>query len=227
MDEAVLELKRRREIYECISENSGSHMRDISRKTNVPFTTLQYHLNYLEKRGLILLREDGKYNRYYKSYDISEKEKKIINCFRKRTTLYIMLWFFIAIQCSQKDLSRFLEKHPTTIGFHLRTMLRAGIIEQVSNENGVIIKNTLPSTIKRPQVSSEKIYVLTDPWMMYDLLLKHRENLEEKELVSGIIDYVEFQISDGIPKQIQNRDDTLHSVVNTFCWFFFPPSFCS
>jgi len=227
MDNKILELKRRREIYEFISQNSGLHMRDISRKMNVPFTSLKYHLNYLEKKGLIISREDGKYNRYFISREISEKEKKILNCFRKKTMLYIILWFFIAIQCSQKDLSRFLEKHPTTIGFHLRNMIHAGIIEQVQIDNGVIYKNTLPNIIKRPQVSSEKIYVLTDPWMIYDLLIKHRENLADKEIVNGIIDYIEFHISDGIPKQIQNREETIDSVVKVFRGLFFPPSFCS
>jgi DNA-binding transcriptional ArsR family regulator len=227
MDSDFLELKRRREIYEFISHNSGSHMRDISRKMNVPFTTLKYHLTYLEKKGLIISREDGKYNRYFISQEISEKEKKILNCFRKKTTLYIILWFFIAIQCSQKDLSRYLEKHPTTISFHLRNMIHTGIIEQIPINNGFIYKNSLPQTIKRQQISSEKIYVLVDPWMIYDLLIKHEENLPEKDIVKGIIEYVEFHISDGIPKQIQNRDETINSVIKAFRGIFFPPSFCS
>jgi len=227
MENTILEFKRRREIYEFISQNSGLHMRDISRKLNVPFTSLKYHLNYLEKKGFIISRDDGKYSRYFISLEVGEKEKRILNCLRKRTTLHIILWFFIAVQCSQKDISRFLEKHPTTISFHLRKMIQAGIIEQVSIDKGVIYNDTPPITINRPQVSSEKIYVLQDPWMIYDLLIKNKENLGDKEVVTGIIEYVEFIISEGIPKQIQNREDTKESIVNTFYGFFFPPSFCS
>ena len=227
MENTILEFKRRREIYEFISQNSGLHMRDISRKLNVPFTSLKYHLNNLEKKGFIISRDDGKYSRYFISLEIGEKEKRILNCLRKRTTLHIILWFFIAVQCSQKDISRFLEKHPTTISFHLRKMIQAGIIEQVSIDKGVIHNEIPPITINRPQVSSEKIYVLQDPWMIYDLLIKNKENLGDKEVVTGIIEYVEFIISEGIPKQIQNREDTKESIVNTFYGFFFPPSFCS
>ena len=106
-------------------------------------------------------------------------------------------------------------------------MKQAGIIKEVPIQNGVITKEALPSIIKRPKVSSEKIYVLKDHWMIYDLLVKHKENLQDKKIVAGIIDYVEFYISDGIPKQIQSRDDTLDSVTKVFCEFFFPPSFCS
>lgn len=227
MDNTILELKRRREIYEFISKNSGLHMRDISRKMNIPFTTLQYHLNYLEKKELIISKDDGKYIRYFISFEIGEKEKRILNSLRKTTVLHIILWFFIAQQCSQKDFSRFLEKHPATIGFHLRNMLHAGIIKQVSINNGIIYKDTLPNIIERPQVSSEKIYVLQDPWMIYNMLLKHKDDLSDKEIVAGIIEYIEMHISDGIPKQIQNREETIDSVVKTFFKLFFPPSFCS
>ena len=76
MDPDILELKKRREIYEFISNNSGLHMRDISRKMNIPFTTMQYHLNYLEKKELIISKNDGKYTRYFISFEIGEKEKK-------------------------------------------------------------------------------------------------------------------------------------------------------
>ena len=227
MEDTILELRKRREIYEYISKNSGLHMRDISRKMNIPFTTLQYHLNYLEKREYIISKDDGKYIRYFISLEIGEKEKRILNCLRKKTSLHIILWFFIAQQCSQKDLSRFLEKHPTTIGFYLRNMVNAGIIKHVSIENGVIYKDTLPNVIERSQISSEKIYVLQDSWMIYDLLIKHKENLSDKEIVDGIIEYVEMHISEGIPKKIQNREETIESVIKTFFGLFFPPSFCS
>lgn len=227
MDETTLELKRRRELYEFIAHNSGLHMRDISRQMNIPLTSLKYHLIYLEKKELIISKEDGKYNRYFISQDVSEQEKKILNCFRKKATLDIILWLFVTIQCSQRDLSKFLEKHPATISFHLRNMLHAGILEQVPIKEGIVSKNSPPHTIQRPLVTSEKIYVLANPWMIYDILIKHKDNLPEKEIVNGIIEYVEFHITNGIPKQVQNRQDTIASLINFIQSYFFPLSFCS
>ena len=158
----------------------------------IPFTSLKYHLLTLEKHGLIISRKDGKYNRYFTTLEVSEEEKKILNCFRKRTTLHIILWFFIGVQCTQKDLSRFLEKHPATIGFHLRNMIRAGIVENKPIANGIIYKEHPPHIIKRNQVSSEKIFVLKDPWRIYDLLIKHKKNLNDKKMVEFLIEHVEF-----------------------------------
>jgi len=227
MKKEILDLKRRREIYEFISQNPGLHMREISRKLNIAFSSLEYHLKYLKKRGFVLSKADSKYNRYFISLEISETEKKILNFLRNKTTLHIILWFIIAVQCTQKDLGRDLSKHPATIAFHLKKMEKADIIENISIKNGVIYKDTLPQIIKRSQVSSEKIYVLKDQWLIYDLLVKHKDSLENKQIVKGIIEYVEFYISDGIPKQVQNRSDTMDSIVNTFNSFFFPPPFCS
>jgi len=227
MDEKPLNLKRRRDVYEFIAHNSGLHMRDISRQMNIPLTSLKYHLTHLEKKGFIISKEDGKFNRYFISHDMSDQEKKILNCFRKKAMLHIILWLFVTIQCSQKDLSRYLDKHPATIGFHLRKMLHAGIVEQIPIENGVVLKNSLPSNIQRPSVSSEKIYVLVDPWMVYDILIKHKDELPEKEIVNGIVDYIEFHISNGIPKGVQNRQDTIASLIGAIQKYFFPPSFCS
>ena len=106
-------------------------------------------------------------------------------------------------------------------------MRRAGVITQVPITEGIIQKETLPSTIKRPKVSSEKIYVLTDPWMIYNLLIKYKEQIDDPTVVCGLIEFVEFFISDGIPKQVQNREDTIKALVNACMGFFFPPSFCS
>jgi len=222
----ILELEIRDKIYNFLQDYPGLHVREISRKLDIPFSTLKYHLNYLEKNELIISEVDDKYNRYFISQTIGNKEKKILNFLRKRATLHIVIWFIIAVQCSQKDMGRFLGKHPATISFHLRKMKNAGIIEEVTISNGVISKEELPRTIERPKVSSEKIYVLKDHWMIYNLLKKYKDKLQDNEIVSGIIDYVEFYISEGIPKQIQNREDTISSVDNIF-FKMFPPSFCS
>jgi DNA-binding transcriptional ArsR family regulator len=223
----ILELKKRREIYNFISHNSGLHLHDLSRQMNIPITSLRYHLHSLEKKGLIIVKKDGRYNRYFISFNVGEQEKKILNCFRKRTELHIILYYLIAAQGSQKDLSRGLEKHPATIDFHLRNMIRAGIIEQISIQEGIIQKETLPSVIKRSQVSSEKIYILKDPWTIYDLLIKHKDHLPERKNVEFIIEVIEFYISGGIPQQIQNREDTIASIANAYCRFLLPPSFCT
>ena len=221
------EIKIRREIYEFISQNPGLHLRDISRRMNIPFSTLKYHLSSLEKRNIVSFEKQGKYERFFVSKKIGEEEKKIIGFLQKKEYLHIILWFYMVVQFSQKELARYMEKHPTTVGFHLRRLRQAGIVKVIPIENGMIVKESLPQTIERKQVSNEKIYVLSDPWLIYDIILKHRKNLVHHFLVDALIYYVEFYIHDGVPKKAQNREEVIDSIVETFTYFFFPPPFCS
>ena len=223
----LLELKRRKEIYNIVSNSPGLHKREISRRINMPFSSLGYHLNYLEKHQLILPKLDGKYKRYYITLEIGRNEKKILNFLRRKTAFYMIIWMLMIVGCSQRDFSEFLEKHPATISFYLRKMKQLDIIEEVISNKGIISKDTMPKIITRPQITSEKIYVLKDPWMVYDLVIKHKENLLDEQMINTLMKFVDFTCSDGIPNKIPNPHDSFDSVVKAFCDFFFPPSFCS
>ena len=72
---------------------------------------------------------------------------------------------------SQTELSKSLEKHPKTIEFHLKKLLRLGIIELAPVDNeGVHLKPLGPllKIIERVPVGKEIIYRLTDPYSTYD-----------------------------------------------------------
>ena len=43
----ILELEKRRKIYNYILTNPGLHFNEIVRGLQIPKTTLEYHLNYL------------------------------------------------------------------------------------------------------------------------------------------------------------------------------------
>ena len=72
----------RREIYQCITKYPGLHFRELSRRLHVSTSTLNYHLNYLKKRELIIQRSDDRYIRYFPKNKISEKYKKAMNLLR-------------------------------------------------------------------------------------------------------------------------------------------------
>ena len=126
-------------IYDYISKYPGLHNREISRKLSIPRTTLQYHLNFLMKKGLVNEKEDGNYSRYFPSKEILDIEKELFSIFRKRiyrSILYILSYHRVV---TQKDIVKYLKedfkikKHPTTVSFHLDKLLELEIIECVPN----------------------------------------------------------------------------------------------
>ena len=73
--EKILELELRNKIFIFIQEYPGSHLREIERITKIPYSTLKYHLNYLNKHNLIIEKQEKGNNKYYsktiKSEDIN------------------------------------------------------------------------------------------------------------------------------------------------------------
>ena len=87
----ILKLGTRKRIYNFILEYPGLHLREISRRTNIPFSGLKYHLDFLEKQGLVIKKANRRYLRYYVSKKVSEKDKEILNLLRQDIPCRIIL----------------------------------------------------------------------------------------------------------------------------------------
>ena len=220
----ILELETRRKIYDFIQKFPGLHVREISRRLEIPFSTLQYHLRFLEKRELVKAKDDGKYIRYYTYSKFGRKEKDVVDLIRNKTTRSMIFYFLTFIVCSQAEMSKSIEKHPTTIEFHLKKMEKMGIIKQVKSEYGVVKLDFKPYEVEHIQEGNEIIYCLVDPYLIYDLLVIHKENVLDDEEFRQMFEYIEFGVETGIPDKISSPRDAVDTLIKLF-WDMFPPSF--
>jgi DNA-binding transcriptional ArsR family regulator len=90
-----LKLESRRKIYNFISKNPGLHLREISRKTNIPISSLRYHLNYLVKIGIVDSKKDYGYVRYYIKTSVGKRDKEILNLLRQDIPRKIIIMLLI------------------------------------------------------------------------------------------------------------------------------------
>ena len=91
LKENILKLEIRRKIYNFILKNPGLHLRELSRKTKMPKTTLRHHPNFLEKYGLIITKADHRYTRYYVIQKVGKQDKEILNLLRQETPRRIFM----------------------------------------------------------------------------------------------------------------------------------------
>ena len=89
--EEVLKLETRRKIYKIILENPGLHLREILRRTKLSYGVLSYHLKYLKKQDLIVIKINRRYKRYYVAQKVANKDKEILNILREATPCKIIL----------------------------------------------------------------------------------------------------------------------------------------
>ncbi len=142
--EDSLALGTRRDIYNLILSHPGLHEREIARKMGISLSTLDYHLHYLEKREIIVSKKDGRYTRYFASFKVGNQNKKIIAILRQKTPRSIVLFLLTNPDSIHKDICREVKKSPSTVSFHLKKMVDAGIVEATSlgRETSYTIKNS-------------------------------------------------------------------------------------
>ena len=215
----ILVLETRREIYNYILQYPGLHLREISRRLTIPFSTLMYHLRFLEKRELIKEKTEGRYNRYYITEKIGHREKEMLSILRKDTPRTIILYLLVHIYSSQIDISGSLKKHPTTIEFHLKKLLDLNIIEPVQPVDGKIYRDINPKIIECEPIGKEKIYVLKDPNDIYDLLTTYKHSLVEDLESNLILDYLDSFTSD-LPEKLPSPKDWEDLAIETLFEIF-------
>ena len=87
----IFKLQTRRKIYDFINKYPGLHLREISRRSNIPLGSLRYYIKSLDKYGLIVIKTDHKFKRYYVNQTVGEKDKELLNILRQDIPLRVIL----------------------------------------------------------------------------------------------------------------------------------------
>jgi predicted transcriptional regulator len=183
----IIELEKRRQIYNFLMDNPGIHLRALSRKLNIPKTTLNYHLRNLELKDLINSEIKGKFTRYYAKNKIGSIDKKILFTLRNNISRRIIFLTFIYDEVYIDELSRGLLNPITTIAYHLRKLKKLDIVE--SNKN-----------------NGRTAYVLKHRDYIYSLFVRYENSLLDDPLFSMFI-YIIDEANSGIEIPIINTHD--------------------
>jgi len=133
----------RNRILSYVQKYPGLHLNELVRKLDLSKSTINYHLKHLCKLDLLVAKQEGRYIRYYVRNQVGEIDKKIINIIRQNTPYKIILYLILRPNPSQIELSKSLNKHPTTISFHINKLMQNGIVEcePTGNEIHYNVKN--------------------------------------------------------------------------------------
>jgi len=152
MTDGPLELDTRRRLYAYLKGAPGAHFSQIQRDLALATGTLQYHLRYLETRGLVDARTDGKYTRYYTSLDIDRRWKPALGLLRQPTPRQVVVDLLEHGPSALNAISERTGVAVSTLSFHLKKLMDAEVV--VRPERGR--------------------YALSDPDAMLGLLAEYR-----------------------------------------------------
>jgi len=223
--EYALVLGTRRQIFQFILKYPGLHFRELSRKLKIPKTTLSYHLKYLEKRGFINVKSEGRYTRLYAKNKVGSLDKKIIHILRQETPRNIILHLVWTICASQTELSKELEKTHKTIEFHLKRLINAGVVEPAPLGDGVIYTGLKTSNvIERTPVGNEVIYRLARTKnpdvdirvLVGDLFILYGKGLVNDNTTRLILDGIRIMYPDITQHKKKLANSTNEATLNRF-----------
>ena len=231
LKENIKEFGKRKKIYDFIAKNPGLNKREVSRRLHIPITTLTYHLKYLKKLNLIKEKIDGEYLRIFVSNEIGKNDKQLLCLFRNKNSCKIFLYLLFSLSFSQIELSKELELTPPTVAYHLKKMVKMGIIEEVPVKNGLIYPFPNPKmdyVIQRKRVKSEKFYRRKNQEILNEasrVLIAHKHSLSDENLINSYLDYLECWGNIIPVKKLKSIDYRINTVIESVSDIFRPP-FC-
>lgn len=163
-----LELETRRKIYNFIQKHPGVHEREISRRLDIPLSTLDYHLHFLSRKALISYSEDGHYKKYYPYGEVSTKEKETLGMLRQKAKRKIILFLLLNPNSTHKKICEHLNLSASTTSFHLNKLADIKII-------------------KRNTIGRETEFTVYNPDFISNLILTYKKSFAD-DMVDRFVD---------------------------------------
>jgi len=171
MKEDPLQLDTRKRIFDLIENSPGIHFREISRRLEIPMGVVEYHINYMLKRDMIVARMEGRYKRYYTEGKIGSKEKRVLAFLRKDVPRAIIMFLMLNPGARHRDLKAELGISGSTLSFHLKKMIKKEVILEEGDGGTKKFHVVDPETVSRTLIIYKKSFMddlvdsFTDTWM--------------------------------------------------------------
>ena len=108
--------------------NPGTHLREVARRVEAPLGTALYHLDFLDDRGLLVARRDGRYKRYFPAHSFGSDDKALLTVLRHEVPRRIVVSLLGSSAATQRRLSVCLGVSRSTLSFHINRLLEEGIV---------------------------------------------------------------------------------------------------
>jgi predicted transcriptional regulator len=125
-----LDLEVRKRIYDTICKYPGIHMRELQRQTGLATGSLDYHLHFMHKNGLIRVEKTGRFTRYYNSMQaFSDAEKTTLSILRQEPLRHVILFLLEKKIANATEISEATGMQPSNLSAHLKSLEMGKIIQ--------------------------------------------------------------------------------------------------
>lgn len=155
--DSLLELATRRRIYQRLLAAPGTHLRQLQRDLDMPMGTLEYHLYQMERAGLLVVRDEGRFKAYFVEEGLDRRDRDILYYLRQRVPRRLAMEIANAPGITFQELAGRVGVGASTLSFHLKKLRRAGLVEE-------------------RRIGAQKAYVCTDAQRVQSLVVRYRSS---------------------------------------------------
>jgi len=130
------ELEIQKQIYQIISEEPGLNLSKIVELLDLNMPLLLYHIRYLERHNLISVSKETGYTRCYIKGEVGVEDKKILSILRQEIPLKIVFFLLKNPHSKHKEILEHFDIAKSTLSYHLKKLVKNGIISDVSINEG-------------------------------------------------------------------------------------------
>jgi DNA-binding transcriptional ArsR family regulator len=105
-------------------------LREIGRKCELPLGTALYHLDRLEAEGMLTVRRDGRYKRYFPAQGLGRREKDLLSAFRHAVPRRIASVLLHTPALTQRELCAAIGVSRSTLSFHVNSLIDRTILRR-------------------------------------------------------------------------------------------------
>lgn len=154
----------RTKILETVTRFPGIHLRALEREAGLSSSLIVYHLEDLEREGLLLAEEINGYTRYFpgprsRGPHLDRADRALLGVMREKVPLELTLHLLERGALKHKDLAELLDLSKGTVTYHLKKLADLGIV------------------VKTPR-GEEKGFTLAEPERVRKLIQQYRPTPE-------------------------------------------------
>jgi predicted transcriptional regulator len=154
-----LDLENRRTIFDHIAKRPGTYVREMERELGLAMGVLSYHLDQLERKGLIRSEDDGYRRRYFPVEGFRLRDRRLASVIRQKGARTILLLLLEEGEASFNSILREMGVAKSTLSYHLKRLVEKGIVEE-------------------ERIEREKHYRLAEPEDVIDAFLLLKGSME-------------------------------------------------
>ncbi len=125
----ALELEVRRDIFDKISNYPGAYLREIKSDLDLSIGQVEYHLKYLEDKGILSSKMVDNKKRYFVDDEVDYPDRKIISILRQNIPRQILIKLLNEGEAGFSDILKDVDISKSTLSFHLKKLNEKGLID--------------------------------------------------------------------------------------------------